>query len=100
MHAITSVLRDKGLVVHELEEGSTDCAFLGMELSGGIRSSIKRRNIWRLRLGIEELISRRCCSGAMLQVLVGHITWACLLKREALVALDACYAFIIANPAE
>ena len=94
---ICDVLRGWGLTVHELQEGSGDCDFLGMSMRSGSSLCIKRRNLWRLRLGIEEVLTRNRCSGKALQVLVGHITWACLLRREALVVLDSVYAFIAAH---
>ena len=49
--------------------------------------------VWRLRYAIEYVLKRGFASGHDIQVLLGHITWAVLLRREALSILSSCYAF-------
>eukprot|EP00959_Pyramimonas_sp_CCMP1952_P216043 4518828-Pyramimonas_sp.AAC.1 len=34
------------------------------------------------------------CSGALMRVLVGHITWTTLIRREGLSILQSVYAFV------
>ena len=40
-----------------------------------------------------RLLARGRASGEFMQVILGHITWCCLLRREALSVLHAVYAF-------
>ena len=93
--AIASVLTRHGLVVHELDEPSTDGPrFVGLELRQGRTLSIKRRGLWKLAFGLRELLRRDRCSGILLRAVVGHLTWAALLRREALAFVQKSYAFI------
>ena len=49
--------------------------------------------VWRIRLAILHLLDKGVASGHDVQIIVGHITWAMLLRREALAILSAVYAF-------
>ena len=49
---------------------------------------------WRLRLGIQHLLRVRQCSGQQLERILGHITWACLLRPETQAIISSCYVFI------
>ena len=93
--AIASVLTRHRLVVHELEEPSSDGPrFVGLELARGRTLSIKRRGLWKLAYGLRELLRRGRCSGTVLRAVVGHLTWAVLLRREALAFAQKSYAFV------
>ena len=89
------MLEAQGLVVHEEEAASSKSEFVGLSIDGdrGI-ISIKTSRLFRLREAIHELLRRNHSSGVLLEVLLGHITWALLLRRELLCVLDSCYAFI------
>ena len=90
---VSTRLFDLGFTVHELETASTCTAFIGLETSDGL-IRVKRARLWKLRRAIECVLSRDCCSGALLEVLLGHATWLMLLRRESLSILHACYHFI------
>lgn len=82
-----------GLQTHESFDDN-ECDFVGLHFSGTdhqIRLSWRR--IWRFKLGIEFLLDRGVATGHELQIIIGHITWAMLARRESLAILDACYAF-------
>lgn len=87
-------LREAGLTVHEIEFDEGQSKVLGWELeqTGILRPS--RRRLWRLRLGIRELLKRGRASGQQIERLVGHITFVSLCRREALATLGECYSFI------
>jgi len=92
--AIAAVLTKHGLVVHDLDEPTSDGArFVGLELGHGRMLSIKRRGLWKLAFGLRELLRRGRCSGTLLRSMLGHLTWAALLRREALAFVNHCYAF-------
>ena len=44
-------------------------------------------------MAVKYILDRGVASGHDIQVLVGHITWAMLLRREALAILSSVYAF-------
>ena len=78
-----------GLAVHEEPDASADAVLAGLELRQGRWLSIKRLNLWRLRAGLNTVLRRgRCCS-KILEVLIGRVTWACLILREALCVLSS-----------
>ncbi|CAK0857394.1 unnamed protein product, partial [Prorocentrum cordatum] len=51
-------------------------------VTNGSTVPVKAKNLWRLRCGIEAVLRRGVCSGSALQVIMGHITWIALLRRE------------------
>ncbi|CAK0813303.1 unnamed protein product, partial [Prorocentrum cordatum] len=91
--AIARVLTEKGLLTHDEEPAARDATFVGLELKRGRHFSIKARSIWRLRFGLDALLRRGFCSGDALRVIMGHFTWAGLLRREVLSLLNASYQF-------
>ena len=91
--AITRVLTEKGLLTHDEEPAARDATFVGLELKRGRHLSIKARSIWRLRFGLDALLRKGFCSGDALRVIIGHFTWAGLIRREVLSLLNASYQF-------
>ncbi|CAK0867752.1 unnamed protein product [Prorocentrum cordatum] len=91
--AIAKRLTEWGLVVHELSDASRDAEFLGVEIARGHRLSIKRRCIWRLRRALYVVLRRRSLSGKLMEILIGHLTWAGLIRRECLSFLCEVDAF-------
>ena len=91
--AVTA-LREAGLTVHEIEFGTGECKVLGWAISEqGVVSPTSSR-LWRLRLGIREILKRGRASGQQLERLVGHMTFVSLCRREAISALGDIYTFI------
>ena len=86
-------LEKLGLVVHDREPASHDAEFLGLSLTDGRFLAVRPKCLWRLRLAIEKLLRIGKCSGTLMKVLLGHVTWSSLLRREALCLLRASYAF-------
>ena len=69
--------------------------FIGLTMENNIgQIRISRKRMWRFKFAIDELRRRGRCSGAALQKLIGHLTYACILRREMLSLLSACYAFV------
>eukprot|EP00973_Karenia_brevis_P095719 12428786-Karenia_brevis.AAC.1 len=62
----------------------------------GINHIVKvtSKRTWRLRLAFDFILSCKTISGSSLEAIVGHFTWSCLVRREALSILDATYKFI------
>ena len=93
---ISSVLQRRGIVVHELSRASTTNEFIGLQFGPvgvGSRVSIKSSRLWRLRGALSTVLRRGSISGKAMQILVGHITWAMLVRRESLSILSATYAY-------
>ena len=91
--AIAKQLCARGLVVHELTNASQDAEFLGVELARGRRLSIRRRSIWKLRRALDIVLRRRSASGKLMEIPLGHLTWAGLIRRECLSFFSEVYAF-------
>ncbi|CAK0804096.1 unnamed protein product, partial [Prorocentrum cordatum] len=98
--SVTAELEGVGLRVHTPEQAADSCSFLGMELRRGRWLTINGRTAWRLRYAIEELLRRGRASGHLVRILVGHLTWAPMVGREALGLLNSTYAFIASTGAE
>ncbi|CAK0837954.1 unnamed protein product [Prorocentrum cordatum] len=86
-----------GLTVHEETGASTDAVLVGLELRRGRGLSVKRRNPRRLRAALDTVLRRGCYPSKMLEVLVGHITWACLSRRDLLRVLSAVHPYLAAG---
>ena len=46
---------------------------------------------------VQSLLHVGRCTGKELERILGHLTFMCLLRREALSIISTCYAFIINN---
>jgi len=95
LQKISSTLRGFGLTVHEEVPASLRCDFVGLSFNGeqGL-ISIKPSRIHKLSRAIHELLLRNFCTGKLLQLILGHVTWALMCRREALSAINAGYAFV------
>ena len=58
---------------------------------------MKPGRIIKLQKAIRELVERNFCSGELMQLILGHITWAVMTRREGLSILKSCYAFVHQN---
>eukprot|EP00435_Cladocopium_sp_Y103_P050327 s239_g15.t1 len=96
--SISEQLRGWGLTVHEEEKPSTNITFVGLTFDGEKGwVSIKPQRIVKLQKAIRELIQRNFASGELLELILGHITWALMCRREGLSILKSCYAFAHEN---
>ena len=87
-------LRQVGLTVHEIEFDESDMSALGWSIASSAVLSPTLKRLWRLRLGIRELLKRGSATGQQLERIVGHITFVSLCRRESLAALGEVYTFI------
>lgn len=82
-----------GLPVHEIEPASLQAEFVGLEFDRG-KLSIKAKRLRRLKFAISAILRRKKVSGRLSEVLVGHLTWALLVRRESLSILQQVYVYI------
>ena len=95
---IIKVLRGWGLTVHEIEEAQLSADFVGLHFNGAEGYvSIKPTRVCKIRSGIDELLRSQFCSGRVLQLVLGHCTWALMARREGLAILSSSYAFVHQN---
>ena len=94
--AIRKQLRKWGLVVHEISLADLEGEFTGLDFCNGHILRVKRKRLLRLRQALSHLCKRQRASGTLMRVIIGHICWVCLLRRESLCLLDACYKFATA----
>lgn len=98
LQRIAGKLRGRGLTVHEEEFATPYTDFVGLRFDGKSGTiSIKPERIVKLQRAIQELVSRNFASGEVLQLVLGHITWAVMARREGLSILRSCYAFANEN---
>ncbi|CAK0853843.1 unnamed protein product [Prorocentrum cordatum] len=57
------------------------------------RISVSRGRVWRLRLALLEVAERGYCSGDDMLSLLGHYTWAAILRRCLLSVFHSAYRF-------
>ena len=82
-----------GLICHEDFEGS-DFEFLGHHFKGDLCFvTWTHSRFWKLDRALDGFIRRGRCSGDQLRVIVGHVTWAFMLRRPMLSMLSAAYRF-------
>ena len=86
-------LRDSGLVVHEEESGSANVSVLGWEFNNAIFRP-KSHRVWRVRLAFLHMLCIGKVSGRQLEKVLGHATFLCLGRREALSIFGDIFTFI------
>ena len=92
--SIRKSLEAAGYPVHETVECDSELDFIGLHLDGSAHEvRLGWRRIWRMRLAIRFLLERGKCSGLQLERVIGHLTWAAMLRRESLSVLSSCYSF-------
>ena len=55
------------------------------------------KRVWKIRGCIEHVLSHPRLSGQQLEKIIGHVTFALLIRRELLSILSSVYAFIVKN---
>ena len=50
--------------------------------------------MWKLRFGVQELLKKGWSDGKTVEKVIGHLTFAVLLRRELLSCFQACYVFV------
>ena len=76
-------LEKANMPCHDLEDGVSFAKFAGLELDGvALTARVSWRRIWILYFGITYVLTLSELSGAQLECMLGHITWAMLVRRE------------------
>lgn len=98
LESISERLRSFGPTVHEEEPATHSISFVGLSFNGVTGCiSLKPERIRKLQRAIHELLVRNFASGSLLEVILGHLTWAIMCRREGLSILKSCYAFVHEN---
>ena len=81
--------------MHDIVLDSTDGTMLGWQVDG-VTGVVKptRERVWRLKLAIQHVLRVDRLCGKQLEVVLGHMVFIGLLRREILSLLSASYAFI------
>ena len=67
--------------------------FVGLHFNHG-EVSIKPSRLLKLRAAISGVLERRRLSGHALEVVLRHVTWALMVRREALAIIHHCYEHV------
>jgi hypothetical protein len=82
-------LNERGLPTHAVEEG-VGGETLGWKFGdNSAEVTMTPRRLWKLRLAVVELLSQGWATGKLLEKIVGHLTFASLLRRELLSCFQA-----------
>ena len=85
-------LNKRGLATHPVDLSNETLGWCFGDSVAEVRMTARR--LWKLRLAIGELISQGWASGRLIERVVGHLTFAALLRREILSCFQAVYVFI------
>ncbi|CAE7297688.1 unnamed protein product [Symbiodinium sp. CCMP2456] len=90
------ILEDWGFSIHEVTEAQPVVHGLGLVIDGESRSvSLTPARIWKLRLAALALSRRRVPPPAkVIEKVVGHFTFAMMVRRECLSVFSAVYKYI------
>ncbi len=80
---ISDAFTKLGLVVHEVTPACQRTTFVAFSFDHG-HLSVKPERLAKLQSAIAGLLCRGRVSGHALEVILGHIAWAVLIRREAL----------------
>ena len=84
----------RGLPTHPVESG-VGMDTLGWHFSESSPSvAVTPRRLWKLRFGVQELLKKGWSDGKTVEKIIGHLTFAALLRRELLSCFQACYVFV------
>ena len=87
-------LNKRGLPTHPVES-SVGGETLGWSFdSDRPHVTMTPRRLWKLKLAVDELLRQGWGSGQLVERIVGHCTFASLLRRELLSCFQAVYVFI------
>jgi hypothetical protein len=83
-----------GLSCKPADEPELEQVFTGLTFHRDTgRITVARGRIWRLRLGLHQLAKRGFATGEEIGRVLGHFTWACLVRRCLLSIFQATYRF-------
>jgi hypothetical protein len=89
------ILTEWGFDVHEIESPGRQSQLLGLYFDGEEgRISLAPSRVWKLRLAIVEYVRQNRFTPRGVEILVGHLTFSMLLRREALSVFSAVYRYI------
>ncbi len=95
MRDLQSAFDGAGLLLHGSEVSSGATEALGCTVEGNrLRSRVSNERLWKIHHGIKALLGRGRCTGKLLEVVVGHCTFAGLMNRQSLSVFHAVYKFI------
>lgn len=92
---ITKLLDSIGLLTHEISEASLEDEALGVVIDGRnkmVSVSGKRRQ--EITHGVNWLLSKKRVCGREVEVIVGHLTFAFLVRRPLFAVFNTVYKFI------
>ncbi|CAK0856032.1 unnamed protein product [Prorocentrum cordatum] len=83
-----------GLVTKDMELPQDEQPFTGLIFEKGSgRISLSRSRIWRIRRAFQFAAEADKLTGVQMRMLLGHYTWAAMLRRPLLSVFAACYSF-------
>ena len=92
---LESSFGEVGLHTHEADVSTKDIVVLGNEVGlEALQSRTTQKRFWRLYYAIDDVLIRARVAGWLLEIIVGHATFAGLQCRGLLSIFHSVYAFI------
>ena len=89
------IFQEVGLLTHEEELFSGEGKVLGSTLDGEkLQTCLTRKRFWRVYQAVHFALNCKKLPGRIWEVLVGHLTFCGLMRRELLCCLTTIYAWM------
>ena len=96
--SLTEVFESRGLILHAGGIHSESVRALGVDVKGGEKhTKIELERLWEIRSAIKYVVGVGSVYGRVLEVLIGHCTFAGLVNRAVLSIFHFVYRFLEAN---
>ena len=98
MAKVVTTLESYGLATHDFVDSFVTQEILRIEIDGRMhRTTITPKRDHRHRRVLKWVLGRRAISGAVLEIIMGHITYSSMCYRPSLSIFSAVYKFIRAH---
>ena len=91
---VKDALEAEGLPTHPVEAAAGGSTLGWTFAADRAAISVSQKTAWRLRIGIQHMISRRKATGREVMSVIGNYSFRALLRRELLSVLSSVYVFI------
>jgi len=98
VQGVIGIFAENSLEVHGTAFSTDGVDALGVIMHGRrLHTRVAVQRAIRIRGAIDHTVSRGRASGRCIEILLGHSTYAGLVRREALSCFHACYRFVQAS---
>ena len=98
MDEVISTFEEAGLSTHESSITCGNATTLGTEVRGeSLSTGITQKRFWRVQAAVRYALQCKRLPGRIWEIIIGHLTFCGLVKRESLCVFHTIYPFIANN---